>query len=145
MTDVSHGVSSTGVPGGELEVGDALGPQPAPDAPLGRHVLRGVVAAADQVEERRRELERAGLAALPQQRRHERGLGLGRRLLLVLAVVPRLELAAEAPEDEHGDEERGDRPEREEDQRRAPRVRDRVVDPLLVALVRGGVLELLRR
>ena len=54
---------------------------------LGRHRRRGEDAAADQVEERRRELERARLAALPQQRRDERRLGVGRRLLLVLAVV----------------------------------------------------------
>ena len=86
--------SSLAVAGRELEVGDLLVPEPAPDLPLGRHRLRRVDAAADQVEERRGELERAGLAALAQQRRHERGLGVGRRLLLVLAVVARLPLAA---------------------------------------------------
>ena len=93
-------------PGRELEVGDALVPEAAPDAALGGDLLRLVVAAPDQVEDRRGELERARLAALPQQRRHERRLGVGRRLLLVLAVVAGRELASEAPEDERRDRER---------------------------------------
>ena len=89
-----------GLPGRDLEVGHLLLAQAAPGRALGRHRLRGVDAAADQVEERGRELERPGLAALPQERRHERRLGVGRRLLLVLAVVARLRLAAEEPVDE---------------------------------------------
>ena len=71
----------------ELEIRDLLGLEAAPDLPLGRHRLGAVAAAADQVEQRRRELERTRRAALGEQRRDERGLGLGRRLLLVLAVV----------------------------------------------------------
>jgi len=63
-------------------------------------VLGRVVPAPDQVEERRRELERPGLAALAKEGRHERGLRVRRRLLLVLAVVPGRDLTAEAPEDE---------------------------------------------
>ncbi len=53
----------------ELEVGDLLRLQPAPDLPLGRHLVGAVAAAPDQVEERRRELERAGRAALREQAR----------------------------------------------------------------------------
>ena len=50
---------------GDLEVGDSLGAEPGPDAPLRRDGLRGVVAAPDQVEQRRGELERARLAPWP--------------------------------------------------------------------------------
>ena len=84
-----------------------------------------------------------GLATLTQERRHERGLRIGRRLLLVLAVVAGRELASEAPEDERRDRERGQHAEPQEDQGRPPRVADRVVDPLLVALVGLGVRQLL--
>ena len=91
----------------------------------------GVVPAPDQVEQRRGELERAGLAALAEQGRHERRLGVGGRLLLVLAVVSCLGLAAEPPEDRHRDQEGRDRPDREDDQRGPPRVRLGLVDLLL--------------
>ena len=127
----------------ELEIGDVLVPEAAPDAALGRDLARVVVAAPDQVEDRRGELERARLAALPQQRRDERRLGVRRRLLLVLAVVACADLASEAPEDERRDGERGQDAERQEDERRPPGMRDRVVDPLLVALVLLRVVELL--
>ena len=53
--------------GRELEVGDALRSQPAPDASLADNGLGGVVATPDQVEQGRGELVGAGLAALPQQ------------------------------------------------------------------------------
>ena len=129
--------------GGELEVGDALVAETAPDAALGGDVLGRVVATSDQVEEGRRELEGARLPSLTEERRHERGLRVGRRLLLVLAVVAGLELPAEAPEHEHRDRERGEGSEREHDQRAAPRVGDRVVDALLVPLVRSRVRLLL--
>jgi len=76
----------------ELEVGDLLRLQPAPDLPLGRHLVGAVAPAPDQVEERRRELVRAGRLLLAQQRGHERRLSVGRRLLLVLTVVGRLPL-----------------------------------------------------
>ncbi len=103
------------------------------------------MAAADEVEERRRELERARLASLPQEGRHERRLGVGGRLLLVLAVIARLELAPEEPEHECRDQEGRKRPDRKQEQRRSPRARDRIVDALLVALVVAGVGELLAR
>ena len=115
----------------------------APDAPLRRDVVGPVVAATDQVEERRGELERPGFPTLTKERGDERRLGLGRRLLLVLPVVPGLELPAEAPEDEARDGERRQDAEREQDQRRPPGMPDRVVDALLVALVRCRVVELL--
>ena len=48
----------------QLEIRDLLRLQPAPDLPLGRHRRRAVAATPDQVEERGRELERPGRAAL---------------------------------------------------------------------------------
>ena len=95
--------------------------QPAPDRPLRRRRLRLVDAAPDEVEERRRELVRAGLASLAQERRDERGLGVGRRLLLVLAVVAGPALAADEPEDDGDDEERRDRREAEQQRGRCGR------------------------
>ena len=73
-TAFSQGVELLVVlPGAELEIRDVLAPQAAPGLALGRDGRRGEDAAADQVEERRGELERARLAALSQQRRHEGG------------------------------------------------------------------------
>ena len=82
--------------------------RPPQDCLLGRHRRRRVVAAADQVEERGRELERPGLGRLAQERRHERGWALGRRRLLVLAVVVGPPLAAEDEPDQADDQERRD-------------------------------------
>ena len=127
----------------ELEVGDLLRLQAAPDLPLGRHLLGLVAAAPDQVEERRRELERAGRASLREQAGHERRLRLGRRLLLVLAVVARPALAAPAPPDEADHGERGEERDREQLRDRRAEVVERVVDLALVALVCGRVLALL--
>ena len=118
-------------------------PEAAPDAAFCRDLVRLVVAAPDQVEDRRGELEGPRLAALPQQRGDERRLGVGGRLLLVLTVVAGADLASEAPEDERRDGERGQDAERQDDERRPPGMRDRVVDPLLVALVVLRVVELL--
>ena len=73
----------------ELEVGDVLAPEAAPDLALRRRRCRAVVPAPDEVEERRRELERPGLASLAEEHRDERRLRLRRRLLLPLAVVRR--------------------------------------------------------
>ena len=73
----------------ELEIGDLLRLQPAPDPPLGRDGLRAIAPASDQVEERRRELERPRRSSLREERGNESRLRLGRRLLLVLAVVAR--------------------------------------------------------
>ena len=101
------------------------------------------MAAADQVEERRRELVRPGLAALTEQGRHERRLGVRRRLLLPLAVVPGSPLAAEEPEHEHDDEERGNRRERGEHEQRAERAVDPLVDAVAILLEVGRVLGLL--
>ena len=84
-----------------------------------------------------------GLAALPEQGRDERGLGVGRRLLLPLAVVARAPLAAEEPEHEHDDEERGHRREDGEHEQRAERARDPLVDALAVFLEVRRVLGLL--
>ena len=88
-TAASQGVSSISLPFRELEIGDLLAAETAPDLPLGRHGRRLVSVTTDQVEQRGGELERAGLATLAHQDRHERRLGVGRRLLLVLAVVAR--------------------------------------------------------
>ncbi len=77
----------------------------------------------DEVEQRRRELVRAGLASLPEEHRNERRLGVGRRLLLVLAVVPGTPLAAEEPEDGDDDEKRRDGREAERDEGRSDRMR----------------------
>ena len=79
--------------------------------------LGRVDALADQVEERRRELVRARLAALAEQRRYERGRRVGRRLLLVLAVVAGSSLASEEPE--HGEEDEERRNRRQQRARRA--------------------------
>src|SRR5262249_38021702 len=73
--------------GGDVEACELLLVQPAPGRALGRRRLRRVDVPPDQVEERRRELERAGCAALREQSRDECRGGVGRRLLLVLAVV----------------------------------------------------------
>src|SRR5262245_5643513 len=92
-------------------------------------MLRSVVTGVAVVEERRRELVRAGCATLAEERRDERRLGVGRRLLLVLAVVSRLALAPEEPEDEGDHDQRGEERERREHPECAQRVRDPVVDP----------------
>ena len=130
--------------GGDLEVGDRLAAQPAPDGLLGRRRHGLVHAAPHEVEQRRRELVRAGLAALAQQRRNEGRLRIGGRLLLVLAVVARTPLAAQEPEDEPDDEERGDRRERERDETGADGMRLQRVDAVAIGLVALGVRELLR-
>ena len=116
-------------PAHQLEVGDVLVPEPGPGLPLGRDRLRLVAAAADQVEERRRELVRAQLAALAQQRRHERGLGVARRRLLVLAVVvgSRARDRRKARRRRAASARRAER-EPKHDQPRPPDMRDRVVD-----------------
>ena len=57
------------LPGGELEVGDRLVAQTAPDGLLRRRRHGLVDAAAHEVEQRGRELVRARLASLSQQRR----------------------------------------------------------------------------
>ena len=59
----------------ELEVGDLLRLQAAPDLSLGRHLVGAVAAAPDQVEERRRELERARRASLREQAGTSAGCG----------------------------------------------------------------------
>ena len=124
---------------------DGLRAEPPPDRPLGRGRLRLVDAAPDEVEERRRELVRPGLAALAQERRDERGLRVGRGLLLVLAVVARPALAPEDPEDGADDRERG---ERGASAASTPAVRsgmrDPVVDAVRSLLVALGVGQLLR-
>ena len=91
---------------GHLEVGELLRVEAAPGRALGGRGRRVVRLAPDQVEERRRELERARAAALREQARHEGGRGVGRRLLLVLAVVAGAPLASVEPPDG----ERGPRP-----------------------------------
>ena len=101
-----------------------------------RSVVTGsalVVAAADQVEQRRGELVRADPRPLRDERGDERGLELGRRLLLVLAVVADVELAAVAPVHEEHEADRRDEREQREQRERARQPVDRVVD-LLAAL-----------
>ena len=147
VDDLGDGVLERGqlrpVTARELEVGDLLVTEPAPDALLGRDGLRGVAAAPDQVEERRGELERAGLGLLAEERRHERRLGVGRRLLLVLAVVAAPALApVDRPDDRHEDERRANS-EQEQVEERAADVSLRVVDLRLVARVRRDVRGLL--
>ena len=61
---------------------------------LRRDALGLVATAAGQVEEGRGELVRPDARTLRDERRHEGGVELGGRLLLVLAVVADLELAA---------------------------------------------------
>ena len=86
----------------QLEIRDLLRTQTRPCLLLGRHRLCDVVAPPDEIEERGRELERAGIRALAQERRHDGRRLVRRRLLLVLAVVARAALAAEQePDDEH--------------------------------------------
>ena len=115
----------------------------APDRALGgrRHGL--VDASSDQVEERRRELVRAGLATFSEQRGDESGLGVGGRLLLVLAVVAGAELAAEEPEHRQDDQERRDGREAEDDEAGSDRMRLQRVDAVVVVLVALRVGELL--
>src|SRR5439155_25313675 len=94
-------------------------------------------------EERRGELERARLGLLAEERRHERRLGVGRRLLLVLAVVAAPALApVDRPDDRHEDERRANS-EQEQVEERAADVSLRVVDLRLVARVRRDVRGLL--
>src|SRR6185503_18442377 len=92
-------------------------------------------AAADQVEERGRELVRAGCRVLPDERRHERRLGVRGRRLLVLAVVAGRALAAVEKPDEQDQQERGRLAQDEQEERRSAEVALRVVDPLPVVLV----------
>ena len=128
---------------GHLEVGDRLVSQAAPDRALGRRRHGLVDAAPDQVEERRRELVRAGLAALPEQRGDEGRLRIGGRLLLVLAVVAGAALAAEEPEHRRDHEERGDGREAEDDETGPDRMRLQRVDAIVIGLVALRVGELL--
>ena len=145
-TAFSHGVSGSArfpAASSRSEMLSLRSP-PQVDA-LRRDLGRGEDAPADQVEQRRGELERAGFASLSDQRRDERGLRLRRRLLLVLAVVAGLELASVEPEDSADGEERRDRAEQEQIQGVPPRVTLRVLDPLAVLLEPGCVRRLLRR
>ena len=96
-TSASYGVRSSSLPCESSRSAISSVSQPAPDAALGRHALGLVAPAPDQVEERRGELVRADPRPLRDERGHERGLQVGGRLLLVLAVVPDVELAAVAP------------------------------------------------
>ena len=133
----------SGLPGGQLEVGDRLVSEPSPDGALGRRVLCLVDAPTDEVEERCGELVRARLAALAQKRRDESGLRVGRRLLLVLAVVPGPPLASHEPEHGGDEEDRRDRREPEDDHAGSERVGLQRVDPVAIVLVALGVGELL--
>ena len=140
VRDVTFPVAKLAVLAGrELQVGDGLVAEPAPDRTLrrGRHGL--VDAPPDEVEERRGELVGACLATLPEERRHERRLGIGRRFLLVLAVVAGPPLAAHEPEDGRDEEERRDGCEAEHDEAGANGMRLQSVDPLVIASVAVGV------
>ena len=117
---------------GELEVRDRLAPEPGPDRPLGRRRLGFVDATTHEVEERGRELVRARLASLSKERGNECGLGIGRRLLLVLAVVSRAALAAHEPEHRPDDEDRRERREAERDEPRSKGMGLQRVDALAV-------------
>ena len=86
-TGASNASTGASTSASELEVGDVLRLQATPHLLLGRYRLAHVAAAADQVEEGRRELERPWRTALGEQRGDERGCVPGGRLLLVLAVA----------------------------------------------------------
>ena len=113
-TSASYGVRSSSLPCDSSRSAISSLSQPAPDAALRRHALGLVAPATDQVEERRRELVRADPRPLRDERGHERGLQVGGRLLLVLAVVPDLELAPVAPVHEVDERERRDQAEQAE-------------------------------
>src|SRR6188508_2259788 len=125
------------VPESELEVRDVLVAQAAPELALGRDRRRLVATAADQVEQRGRELVRARLRLLRDERWDKSGLGLGRRRLLVLAVVARRPLTPVEPPHASDEQERRRLSEDEQDQDRAPRMALGAVDPLAVVLVRA--------
>ena len=76
---------------------------------------------------------------MPEEGRDEGGFGIGRRLLLVLAVVAGSPFAAHEPEDSRDDEERRDGCEAEHDEGGANGMRLQSVDPLVVAPVAVGV------
>ncbi len=80
---------------------------------------------------------------MAQQCRHERRLGVGRRLLLVLPVVRRSSLAAEEPEHRSDHEERGECCERKHDEPGAERIVLELVDSLLILRILLGVRLLL--
>ena len=140
---VSHGVQVLCSAGRELEVGHALRPETTPDRPIGRRRLGFVDAPSNEVEERRRELVRPRLAALAKQRRHERRFGVGRRLLLVLPVVPRSSLPAQEPEHGRDDEQSRERGEHENRQSRAERVILERLNAIAVTPVALGIGALL--
>ena len=114
-----------------------------PGRALGRDALGLVATAADQVEEGRGELVRADARPLRDERRHERRVELGRRLLLVLAVVADLHLAAVEAVDAVDERHRRHEPEQREQEQRARKVVDRVVDLLAVVLGLLGRRDLL--
>ena len=118
--------------------------QPAPCRLLRRHRLRRVDPAPDQVEQRRGELVRTGLAAFAKERGHEPRRGVARRFLLVLTVVAGPALTAVEPEDDRDDDEGWSEPEREHVQQVAERVPFELLDAVVVALEGGGVRVLLR-
>ena len=128
---------------GQLEVRDLLRAQARPGLLLGRHRLCDVVAAPDEIEERGRELERAGIRALAQERRHDGRRLVRGRLLLVLAVVAGAALASEQePDDEHHGERRREGEGRER-QHRPAEVVSRVRELLAILVVVLGTLRLL--
>ena len=82
---------------------------------------------------------------MTQQRRQERRLGVGRRLLLVLAVVAGA--AFPAVHGEHGgdDDEAGNESQEQDVHGIQPRVLLGVLDPVVISLIGGGVRGLLRK
>jgi hypothetical protein len=128
----------------QLQVGHVLLSKAAPHAPLRGDRHRLVPPAANEVEERGGELEGPDRRALAQERRYQRRLELGGRLLLVLALVARPALPSEKPV--RGGDDRQARKEGggQENQDRQRQVIEGVSDLLLVALVRSGILALLR-
>ena len=80
---------------------------------------------------------------MPEEGRDEGGFGIGRRFLLVLAVVAGSPFAAHEPEDSRDDEERRDGREAEHDEGGADRVRLQRIDPVVIARVAVGVCQFL--
>jgi len=140
---LERGEPHVGIALADLQVGHRLAAEASPLLLVRRHGRRLVAPAPEQVEQRRRELERARVAVLAQQGRYERGLEVRGRLLLVLAVVLGLPLAPGPPPDGQNDRERRQHPEGEQEQGRPAHVLLRVVDPAAIAreaLVVGPLL-----
>ena len=108
----------------ELKIDPATGGRPVSSLSSGDRL--GVeVAAADEIEQRRRELVRLRRHRATEKRRHEGGGRIGRRSLLVLAVVARPRVGPKEQDDHDEEKDRGSKDDDGIEERRLERIQIR--------------------